>query len=409
MPGYKYEALDETGQVRKGVQEADSERQVRQNLREQNMVAIQVDAMLEKSGVAGASSQTPVSGWRKSLSPAQLSLLTRQLANLIGAGLTIEETLNALIEQAEVERQRQILAGIRSQVLAGQPLSKAMESFPLVFPPVYLSLVRAGEISGQLNKVLQRLADYIEERQVMRQKVLLAFIYPAMITLVALLVVTGLLTYVVPQVVAVFRDTHQSLPLLTRALIALSDFLRATGIFWLIGLTIAVWAGKRALRNEAIKLRFHRALLNAPLIGRFLRDTNASRLASTLAILANSGVPLLTAMQAGAGVVTLLPLRYAVEEAARKVREGGSLSKSLGKGKLLPPAMIHLIASGEASGKLGQMLEQSASQQSQLVQQRLAILTGLLEPLLILVMGGVVLLIVLAILLPIFEMNQLIK
>jgi general secretion pathway protein F len=406
MPGYKYEALDETGQVRKGVQEADSERQVRQNLRERNMVAIQVDAMLEKSGVAN---QIPVSGWRKSLSPAQLSLLTRQLANLIGAGLTIEETLNALIEQAEVERQRQILAGIRSQVLAGQPLSRAMEDFPQVFPPVYLSLVRAGEMSGQLNKVLQRLADYIEERQVMRQKVLLAFIYPAMITLVALLVVTGLLTYVVPQVVSVFRDTHQSLPLLTRALIALSDFLRATGLYWLVGLALAAWGSQRALRNEAIKLRFHRALLNTPLIGRFLRDTNASRLASTLAILANSGVPLLTAMQAGAGVVTLLPLRHAIEEAARMVREGGSLSKSLGKGKLLPPAMIHLIASGEASGKLGQMLEQSASQQSQLVQQRLAILTGLLEPLLILVMGTVVLLIVLAILMPIFEMNQLIK
>lgn len=406
MPGYKFEALDETGQIRKGVLEADSERQARQNLREQDLIAIQVEAMLEKTGAA---SQTPAVGWRKSLSSAQLSLLTRQLANLIGAGLTIEETLNALIEQAEIERQRQILAGIRSQVLAGQPLSRAMENFPQVFPPVYLSLVRAGELSGQLNKVLQRLADYIEERQVMRQKVLLAFIYPAMITLVALLVVTGLLTYVVPQVVSVFRDTHQSLPLLTRALIALSDFMRATGLYWLAGLAAAAWAGKQALRNEKTKLRFHQFLLNAPLLGRFLRDTNASRLASTLAILANSGVPLLTAMQAGAGVVTLLPLRHAVEEAARMVREGGSLSKSLGKGKLLPPAMIHLIASGEASGKLGQMLEQSASQQSQLVQQRLAILTGLLEPMLILVMGTVVLLIVLAILLPIFEMNQLVK
>lgn len=406
MSGYKFEALDPAGRVRKGVLEADNERQARQSLREQNMVALQVEAMLEKADPAQAKQKT---GWRRGLSSAQLSLLTRQLANLIGAGLTIEETLNALIEQAENERTRHILAGIRGQVLAGQALSGAMGNYPHVFPAIYLSLVRAGEQSGQLNMVLQRLADYIEERHAMRQKIILAFIYPAVITFVAMLVVGGLLTYVVPQVVAVFRDSHQTLPWLTRALIGLSDFLRATGIYWLAGLVLVAWAARQALHNETLKFRFHLFLLRIPVLGRFVRDTNAARLASTLAILANSGVPLLTALQAGAGVVAHLPLRRAVEDAARMVREGTSLSRALGHGKLFPPAMIHLIASGEAGGKLGQMLDQSARQQNQMMQQRLAILTGLLEPLLILAMGAVVLVIVLAILLPIFEMNQLIK
>lgn len=406
MPGYKFAALDPAGRLKKGVLEADNERQARQSLREQNMVALEVEAMLDKAGAAPARG---VPGSRRGLSASQLSMLTRQLANLIGAGLTIEETLNALIEQAETERVREILAGIRGQVLGGQPLSKAMESYPRVFPAIYLALVRAGEQSGQLNQVLQRLADYIEERQVLRQKVVLAFIYPIILTLVAILVVTGLLTYVVPQVVAVFRDSHQALPWLTRALIGLSDFVRASGVYWLAGLALAGWSAFRALRNEGVKFRFHQWLLRLPLLGRFVRDTNAARLASTLAILANSGVPLLAALQAGAGVVGNLPLRYAVEDAARMVREGASLSRSLGRGKLFPPAMIHLIASGEASGKLGKMLDQSARQQSQMMQQRLAVLTGLLEPMLILVMGAVVLVIVLAILMPIFEMNQLIK
>lgn len=406
MSGYKFEALDPAGRLKKGVLEADSERQARQALRERNMVALQVEAMLEK---AGAAPERRSATWRRGLSSAQLALLTRQLANLIGAGLTIEETLNALIEQAETERERQILAAIRGVVLGGQPLSKGMESFPRVFPPIYLALVRAGEQSGQLNHVLQRLADYIEERHALRQKIVLAFIYPVLLTLVAFLVVTGLLTYVVPQVVAVFRDSHQTLPWLTRALIGLSDFLRASGVYLLAGLALAGWGARRALRREALRFRFHRFLLRLPVLGRFVRDANAARLASTLAILANSGVPLLAALQAGAGVVTNLPLRHAVEDAARTVREGASLSRSLGRGKLFPPAMIHLIASGEASGKLGQMLDQSARQQSQMMQQRLAVLTGLLEPLLILAMGAIVLVIVLAILMPIFEMNQLIK
>ncbi|MFN3398274.1 MAG: type II secretion system F family protein, partial [Sulfurimicrobium sp.] len=258
MPGYKFEALDPAGRLHKGVLEADNERQARQSLREQNRVALHVEALLEN---AVSPAQKKTGAWRRGLSSAQLALLTRQMANLIGAGLTIEETLNALIEQAENERSRQILAAIRGQVLAGQPLSKALAAHPQVFPAVYLALVKAGEDSGQLNHVLQRLADYIEERHALRQKILLAFIYPVVVTFVAILVVGGLLTYVVPQVVAVFRDSHQTLPWLTRALIGLSDFLRATGVFWLAGLVLALWAARRALRNPALRFRFHLFLL----------------------------------------------------------------------------------------------------------------------------------------------------
>ena len=264
-----------------------------------------------------------------------------------------------------------------------------MEAHPHVFPAVYLALVKAGEDSGQLNHVLQRLADYIEERHALRQKIVLAFIYPAVVTLVAILVVGGLLTYVVPQVVAVFRDSHQTLPWLTRALIGLSDFLRATGVYWLAGLVLAAWAARRALRNE----RSNSASINSCCACRLLGTLRARcQRRAPGEHPGDSGQQRRAAAGRAAGRRQAwslnLPLRRAVEDAARMVREGASLSKSLGRGKLFPPAMIHLIASGEASGKLGQMLDQSARQQSQMMGQRLAVLTGLLEPLLILAMGG---------------------
>ncbi|BAN35143.1 general secretion pathway protein F [Sulfuricella denitrificans skB26] len=403
MSGFKYEAIDSDGRSRTGVIEADTPRQVRSNLREQGLIAVRVDALSEKS-VSG--------GWRWSLRRglplSELSLLTRQMATLLNAGLPIDQTLNALIEQSESQHLRQILAGVRSEVLAGHALARALSKYPSVFPELYQTLVQSGEQSGQLSKVLLRLADYMEDRHALRQKVALAFIYPAMVTLVAVAVVIGLLTYVVPQVVNVFQNTHQQLPLLTRALIGLSSFLRSTWFIWLAALAAGAWGARRALKHEPVRYRFHLWLLGLPLIGRLIRGINTARLASTLAILVGSGVPLLTALQAGAGVLGNLPMRKALEETVRMVREGGSFSRSLAHGKMFPPVMIHLIASGEASGTLDQMLERIAVQQSQEMQTRVATLTGLLEPLLILLMGGVVLVIVLAILLPIFEMNQLV-
>ena len=404
MAAFRYEAYDAAGRLHKGVLEADTARQLRARLREQGWLAAEVASVSEASMGRGGSRWH----WRRGLSGTQLALVTRQFATLLAAGLPVEQTLNALIEQADTDYQRQVLAGVRGEVLAGHSLARALQKYPRVFPELYATLVAAGEQSGRLGEVMERLADYTESRQALRQKVGLAFVYPAIVTLVAGAVVLGLLTYVVPQVVNVFQNTQQTLPWLTRALIGLSDFLRASGWLWLAAIGAAVWAARRALARPQPRLRFHRWLLRLPLVGTLVRGVNSAQLASTLAILVGSGVPLLAALQAGAGVVNNLPMRQAVEEAGRRVREGGSLSRALAAARLFPPMLVHMIASGETSGRLVHMLERAAAQQSQEMENRVMGLTSLLEPLLILAMGAVVLVIVLAILLPIFEMNQLV-
>lgn len=401
MAGFRYQALDTEGRLKKGVVESDSARQVRANLREQGLIPVEVDPLAQPS--AGPKRI------RAGVSVAELSLLTRQLATLLGAGLTVEQTLNALIEQAETQQQRQILAGVRGEVLAGQPLARAMGQYPNVFPDLYRTLVDAGEQSGQLSPVLLKLADYTEERQTLRQKVTLAFVYPAIVTFVAVLVVTGLLTYVVPQVIQVFQNTNQALPFLTRALIVVSNFLRSYGIYILGLLAASAWLAFGALKQPALRERFDRLVLRLPIVGKITRGLNTARLASTLAILVGSRVPLLASLKAGVGVVGNLPMKRALEETQRMVREGSALSRALGSQKMFPPLMVHLIASGEASGRLPDMLERAATAQTREVETRIATLVSLLEPLLILTMGVVVLIIVLAILLPILELNTLVK
>lgn len=404
MAGYKYEAIDNaTGRTRKGVLEADTPRQVRAWLRDNGMVALDVEPLAQD-----ASHQAKRIG-RRGLPAAQLSLVTRQFSVLLEAGLTIEHALNALIEQAETERQRNVLAAVRSDILAGQTLARAMGKYPETFPEIYRTMVSAGEHSGRLNEVLSRLADYLEASRALRQKIGLALIYPAIISAVALIVVLALLTYVVPQVVVVFRDTHQTLPWLTRAMLASSGALRDYGTYLFALALIAVFGFRRALIYPRIRYQFHLWTLRLPLAGRLLRTVNTARLASTLAILVGSGVPLLAAIRAGGGVVSNLPMRQALEATAQKVAEGGSLSRSLEHGGIFPRLFTCLIASGEASGQLQQMFERAASQQTQELETRAAALTGILEPVLILMMGGLVLAIVLAILMPVFEMNQLIK
>jgi len=270
-------------------------------------------------------------------------------------------------------------------------------------------MVDAGEQSGKLEDVLERLADYTENRQAMTQKVLLAFIYPALLTLVAFAVVGFLLVYVVPQVTRVFENSGQTLPLVTRVLMAISDGARAIGIWWGVGLLAGIVGFRMAMRQEEVRARWHLLLLKLPLAGRLIRGINAARLASTLGILTASGISLLPAMQSAVRVVTNLPMRAAVEDALRQVREGGSLSRALGKAKLFPPLVIHLIGSGESSGRLDIMLQRAAEAQTRELENWVRALTALLEPVLILVMGAIVLFIVMAIMLPIFEMNQLIK
>jgi general secretion pathway protein F len=406
MAAFEYQALDAQGRAIKGVMEGDAERQVRAQLREKGLTPLRVDVIDQRS--EGGRDQWSFS-FRRGIPSAELALITRQFATLLHAGLTLEECLDALIEQTETARSRAVLAGVRTRVLEGQSLARGLSLFPESFPDIFRSMVDAGEQSGKLDEVLERLADYTENRQNLQQKVTLAFIYPALVTLVASAVVTGLLVYVVPQVTRVFENTGQTLPAATRALISISNFVRSGGWWWLIALVTGIVAFRAALREPHLRLRWHHMLLRLPLVGRLMRGTNAARLSSTLGILTASGVPLLSAMQFSVQVVTNMPMRAAVEDALRQVREGGNLSRALGKTKLFPPMVIHLIASGESTGKLDQMLQRASEAQTRELENWVRALTALIEPLMILVMGTIVLFIVVAILLPVFEMNQLIK
>jgi general secretion pathway protein F len=406
MAAFRYEALDSDGRTTRGVIEADGLRQARARMRELGLTVVKVDAVTQDTLHSGSG---PRWSFRKGISSSQLSMLTRQLATLLEAGLTLESALSALIEQSEEEAVRQILAGVRSELLAGHTLAQAMGQYKTVFPDIYRALIKAGEASGELGHVMLRLADYTESRQVLKQKVVLAFVYPAIVTLVAIMVVLGLLIYVVPQVVSVFQQSHQTLPLLTRMLIGLSSALQATWVYLLFAVIGIAYGVRTLLQNEAILFQWHTRILHLPMIGRLVRGINAARMASTLAILAGSGVPLLLALQAAAGVVTNLPMRRALEEASKKVREGVTLSRALAATGLFPPILVHLIASGESSGKLGDMLDRAATQQEQEIGNYTSVLTSLMEPILILVMGAVVLTIVLAILMPIIEMNQMVR
>ncbi|HEY8553644.1 MAG TPA: type II secretion system inner membrane protein GspF [Burkholderiales bacterium] len=410
MAGFEYLALDSKGRTVRGVIDGDAERQVRSLLRERGLMPLAVAAIQEEQQtVRTGAAARPRLRLRRGVSAGELALLTRQFATLVRAGLTLEECLNALIEQAEKPRTRQVLAGVRGRMVEGQSLARSMAAFPQAFPDIYRVMIDAGEQSGRLVEVLERLADYTENRQALRQKVTLAFIYPALVSFVAVTVVALLLVYVVPQVTRVFANTGQALPLVTQILIGISDAARASGVFWLGGLAAIFVLASAALRNRALRHRWHALLLRLPLVGRLVRGINAERFANTLGILTASGIPLLQALQSAVPVVNNLPMRAGVEEALRQVREGGSLSRALARTKLFPPLVVHLIASGESSGRLDTMLGRAAEAQARELENWVKALTALLEPVLILVMGAIVLFIVVAILLPIFEMNQLIR
>jgi general secretion pathway protein F len=346
---------------------------------------------------------------RRGISGAQLALLTRQLATLIGAGLPIDEALDALSEQAENERQRGMTVALRARVMEGASLAQAMGEFPESFPEIFRATVGAGEQSGRLNTVLEKLADYAEARDALKQKILAALAYPVLLTLVAAAVVAGLLTWVVPQIAGVFLNLHQSLPLATRALLGLSEFLRAWGWVVLILLVTLIVAARIALRTESTRFRWHSFLLRVPLVGRLTRAANTARATRTLALLAESAVPLLDALGIAAQVVPNLPMREAMRRAAFKVREGSAFSRALGESGLFPPVALRLIASGERSGELPRMLGEAAFHQQRELDRWLGALTAVLGPAVILLVGAMVLFIVLAILLPIFNLNQMVK
>lgn len=403
MGAFEYTVLDTRGRQKRGVMEGDNPRQVRQQLREQGMTPLNVEEVVRRE------KRRSGRGGLRGISATDLAVVTRQLATLVRSGLPLEEALKTVARQSERDRIKSMLLAVRSRVMEGHSLATGLGDFPNVFPELYRATVAAGEQSGHLDVVLERLADYTENRQQMRQKIQLALFYPAMLTTMAVLVTVGLLTYVVPQVVSVFENIGQELPLLTRTLIAISDFLRDNGIAILAVLVAGVLAFRQGLKREAFRRGFHRVTHSVPLLARLVRGLNTARFARTFSILAASGVPILESMRISAQVLSSLPMRAAVEEAAERVREGSAISAALERSGYFPPLTVQLIASGEAGGQLEQMLERSATNQERELETLIATLLGLFEPLLILTMGGLVLVIVIAILLPIFELNQLVQ
>lgn len=404
MAAYEFTALDPKGREQKGVLEGDSPRQIRTQLRERGWTPVAVSEIGEKQVASGSASR----GSRRGVKAAELALITRQLATLVGSGLPVEEALGAVAQQCERTALKKILMAVRSRVLEGHELAAAMTDFPRVFSELYRATVAAGEHSGFLPIVLERLADYTENRQTLQMKITQALTYPVLLIVVATLMVVGLLTYVVPQVVTVFEDIGQELPLLTRWLINTSDFFLHNGVILLIAIIAVIAVLRLMLRRPRLKLRYHHFLLRLPLFSRLVRGLNAARFSRTLSILIDSGVPVLDALRIATQVMTNLPMREGVDKAAQLVSEGANLHNALEHSGYFPPLTLHLIASGEASGKLEQMLDRAASSQERDLESVIQMLLGFLGPVVILLMGGVVLLIVLAMLLPIIEMNQLV-
>jgi general secretion pathway protein F len=403
LGAFEYTALDPAGKERKGILEGDTPRHIRQLLREQQLLPVTVAEVAQKE----AKRQRSFSLVRR-VSAADLALFTRQLATLVRAGLPLEESLLAVSQQTEKPRVQSIVLGVRARVMEGHTLADGFAEFPRIFPEIYRATVAAGEQAGHLDNVLERLADYTESRDQLRQKVVAAMLYPIVLTVLCFGIVSALLVYVVPQVVSVFESSKAKLPLMTQLLIATSTFLRAYGIYLLAGIVLAVVLFRRWLRNPEARRRFHHLQLRLPLVGKLSRGFNTARFTRTFSILSASAVPVLEAMRIAGEVVTNLPMRDAVADAAARVREGAPIGRSLAASRLFPPMTIHLISSGESSGELESMLERAAISQERELDGLLAALVGLLGPVLIVCMGLFVMGIVFAMLLPIFELNQLI-
>jgi general secretion pathway protein F len=405
MGAFEYTALDAQGKERKGLIEGDTAKHVRQLLREKQLLPMEIQeaaqSELKRSRARGF--------MRRGLSTLDLALLTRQLATLLRSGLPLEESLQAVAEQTEKPRVQRIILGVRSKVVEGHPLADGLRDFPQAFPEIYRATVAAGEQSGKLDSVLERLSDYTESRQVMGQQVSNALVYPIVLMVLSFAIVSFLLAYVVPQVVAVFEQGHQELPIATRILIGMSDFVRNYWFYGVILIAIGTWGFLRWLRKPSARLRYDRFLLRIPLAGKLIRGLNTARFARTFSILTASAVPVLEALKISADVVNNVPMKQAVVDAALRVREGAPIGKSLAARKIFPPMMIHLISSGESSGELEKMLERAAGNQEREMDGLLATMTNLLGPFMVVFMGAVVMFIVIALLLPIFQLNDLVK
>jgi len=412
MPAYRFEALQTDGQSRKGTLEADSARSARSQLRAQGLVPLEVVLL----GHSPAPEAAPAPWWQRSLgrsraafSASQRTVLIRQLAGLVGSGLTVERALAALADESEQETQRHLLAALRAEVNAGSSLGRALEAWPRDFPAIDRAVIAAGEQSGQLGRVLEHLADELEAQQQLRSKLWGAVLYPAIVTLVAVAIVVFLLTSVVPQVAEVFAGTQRQLPLLTRAMLALSAAVREWGWLMLILLIGAGTGLRMALRQSALRLRWDAAWLQLPVVGRLARGYNAARFAATLAMLSAAGLPILKALQAAADTLSNQALRADALEALVQVREGAPLALALARRQRFPALLAMFARLGEQTGQLPLMLQRAAHQLASEVQRRAMALATVLEPLLIVLMGALVMVIVLAVLMPIMELNQWVR
>ena len=404
MGAFEYVALDKSGKESKGLLEGDTPKHVRQILRERSLLPVSVTEVAKKESRRQSSFSL-----RRGMSATELALVTRQLATLSQSGLPLEEALLAVSQQNENPRTQSIVLGVRSKVMEGHSLADGLADFPQAFPELYRATVAAGEQSGHLDAVLERLAEFTESRQQLQQQIRNAMIYPIALVVTAIAIISFMLAYVVPKVVYIFENYDQQLPLLTRIMIASSDFIRGYWYIVLIVVVALIFGIRRLLRKEGPKRRYHHLLLRLPVVAKLVRGINTARFTQTLSILAGSGVPILESLRIASQVVINVPMREAVEEASLRIREGAMISRSLATSKLFPPMTTHLISSGEASGRLEEMLARAATNQEREVDGLVATLLGVMQPLLVIVMAAIVLLIVLAILLPIFEINNLIS
>lgn len=404
MAAFEYKALDSKGKTKKGLLEADTAKQIRQQLREKGLVPLEVTqaSQKEKQTAAGFSLFQP------KISAADLALITRQLATLVGSALTIEAALLAVAEQCDKPRLKRTIMAIRSKVVEGYTLADGMKEFPHIFDHLFRSMVAAGEKSGHLDQVLERLADYTEQRQATKSQLTQAMIYPLMLTLFAIGIVSFLLASVVPQIVGQFLDSGKALPGTTQTLLTMSDFIINYGVFVLMAILFALVVLQRMLLKPAFRLKFDRSVLNLPLVGRVILGMNTARFARTLSILTSSAVPILDGMMIAGEVLSNAHIKKGVKEASDSVREGASLKSALEQTKIFPPMMMHMIGSGEKSGELEQMLSRAADNQDNEMDSILKISLSLLTPLIVLLMAGMVMFILIAILQPIMGMNDLI-
>ncbi|MEP0174395.1 MAG: type II secretion system inner membrane protein GspF [Paraglaciecola sp.] len=405
MAAYAYQAMEKSGKTKNGVLEGDNPRQVRQLLREQGLIPMQVDQVAEKE----RKSQQGFTLFKNTISASDLSLLTRQLSTLVESALPIEEALLAVAEQCEKPRQKNMMMAVRSKVVEGHTLADAMAEFPHVFDDLFRAMVAAGEKSGHLDTVLNRLADYTEKRQQTKSQITQAMVYPCIMLFFAFAIVLLLLTQVVPKIVGQFQHMGQDLPTITQALITVSDFLQAYGIFVFIALVLIIVIINRVLQQPTMKMRYHKSILTMPMLGKISKGLNTARFARTLSILSSSAVPLLESMRIAGDVLENLHIKEAIKEAAGHVKEGSSLRASLEQTKMFPPMMMHMIASGERSGELQQMLGRAADNQDRQFESLVSVSLKVFEPILIVTMAVVVLLIVIAILQPIMALNSMVN